>query len=130
MCMIDDGETCSVWSEREHKAKKQHKCGECSRQIEAGETYVAIFGVFEGDPFHGKICGHCAVLADWLGENCGGYLVGMVVEDFTEHARDYRRMDLARLAVMARKDWRSVRRRQMVPVPIVPRPLSPEARAA
>lgn len=126
MCMVDyDYDHGAFHSETLQKARKEHRCGECGRSIEVGEKYVRHFGVYDGSGYGGKRCLHCGVLADWLSINCGGYLHDAVVEDFTEHAHEYSRMDIARLAVMARNDWRSVRKKVLLPVPKLPPPLKP-----
>lgn len=123
MCMVDDSDTLSLFRKSERKARKHHQCGECDRVINPGELYIAYCGIHEGDWFNGKICQHCSVLANWLGVNCGGYICGQVLEDFGEHATEYERMDLARLFVMARNDWQSVRKKTPLPVPASPRDL-------
>jgi hypothetical protein len=125
MCMADysDGDSATFFSESTQKARKVHCCLECGREISKGETYRKYFGIYDGSPFGGKICQHCEVLAKWLSDNCGGYLYEAIVEDFTEHANEYQRMDIARLAVMARNSWRSVRKKTLLPIPRCPAPL-------
>lgn len=124
MCMADSGEGPDFFSDSEQKARKQLKCLECRRVIEIGETYRRYFGIHEGEAFTGKICQHCEVPAQWLSINCGGYMFEAILEDFREHASEYRRMDIARIAVMARNKWRSPRRGVLLPVPTLPRPLA------
>ena len=126
MCMADSGDGPEFWSQSSITARKVHVCGECGREIQPGEKYEKHFGVYEGSAFSGKTCLHCRVLCEWLEINCDGYIVGGVINDFTEHAHEYNRMDIARLAVMARNDWRSVRRKTMLPIPKLPRTIRPE----
>lgn len=59
MCDIDFDGYCDVWQERPRKARKQHKCNTCGRQIAPGETYVAHFSIFEGETNNEKICAEC-----------------------------------------------------------------------
>jgi hypothetical protein len=124
VCMAGGDDHCEFFSDSRPKARKFHRCGECGREIGKGEIYRKYFGVYDGSGFSGKICLHCDVLAEWLQINCDGYLFEAIVEDFTEHAHEYQRMDIARLAVMARNDWRSVRKKVLLPVPKCPPPLS------
>lgn len=124
MCMADGGEGAEFLVESWPKARKVHTCEECGRLVQPGERYARHFGVQEGEPFHGLMCSHCAVLRDWLSANCGAYLFGCIVEDILEHARDYARLDLYRLAVLAQHDWRTPRRGRAVPVPKQPAPLT------
>lgn len=123
MCMADGADMAEFFRSTKQKARKAHQCDECRRTIEPGETYERHFGIYEGESFTGKTCAHCAVLVDWLTENCGGVLYHAVIEDVEEHVRDYRRMDLARLVVAAKNDWRSVRRKVRLPIPALPRPI-------
>jgi ribosomal protein L34E len=43
------------------KARKEHKCNECGKFIQAGEVYHRLFGMAErGDPPYGiRICAAC-----------------------------------------------------------------------
>jgi hypothetical protein len=123
MCMANFDDGPEFFTDSTQKARKAHKCLECRRVIEVGETYRRYFGVYEGSGFSGKICQHCEVPAAWLSENCGGYMFEAILEDFTEHVNEYQRMDIARVAVMARNKWRSPRRGVLLPVPKLPRPL-------
>ena len=61
MCVIEDGDRCSVWNETTVKARKRHKCDCCKGFIEPGQTYLKHFSVFEGDATYEKMCGQCEV---------------------------------------------------------------------
>lgn len=122
MCMIDGGDRAEVWVESTQKARKEHRCGECGRTISPGEVYHKVFGVQDGDPFSGKWCSHCNVAKDWLWENCGGSILGMIEEDIREHVEEYSRMDIARLAVGMGRDWQRFHG-GLMPLPKLPRPL-------
>lgn len=52
----------SFGSTKTVRARKQHKCEECWRTIEAGELYYRHAGVWEGDFFTNVSCAHCAEL--------------------------------------------------------------------
>lgn len=130
MCMADYADAPRLWNECYVLAKADHACGECRRVILAGEMYISHFGITaDGDGYSGKTCAHCRVMMDWLGKECGGWLYTRVLEDFEEHARDYRRPDLARIAVSARRRWRRFRPERFafpgMPVPKMPRGLQP-----
>ena len=76
MCMTDDGETYSVYHEREVRARKAHDCNECGRVIAVGETYRHdIRGFMRTRGNINKVCAHCTIAAKWLMENCHGYFV-------------------------------------------------------
>lgn len=45
---------------RQVTARKAHRCGECFRAIAPGDTYERAAGVWEGDFWDLKTCGHCA----------------------------------------------------------------------
>jgi len=122
--MVDDADgTCEVWQESHRKARKQHQCQECGRTIKPGERYMFIFTVFEGEARGNKVCAHCEIACDWLRSNCGGYMLHAVEEDIDQHVEEYRRMDIARLAVGMRRNWQRIRKAGLMPVPKLPRPL-------
>ena len=110
MCMIDDCEQYEVWGHRTVKrSRKEHKCAECHRSIAVGESYE-IYSC--GPPVDGangwdvyKVCSHCMVAVDWLTATCHGFVHTQVLEEMSEHATEYRRMDLYRMEVGMRKKW-------------------------
>lgn len=122
MCMIDDGERYAVYHEGTQRAKRAYKCAECRREIPAGEVYRRTAGLYDGHWTVNKVCQHCAVACEWLGTNCGGYMDNGVLEDIEQHFDEYRRMDLARLAISMRRKWQR-KRGGMMSVPALPRPL-------
>lgn len=123
MCMIDSGERYDVYSAETRKAAKPHKCDECHREIAKGETYRLTKGMYDRLWSTNKVCAHCMVVVQWLGDNCGGYMDGGVFEDIVEHVEEYRRMDLARVAVGMRHKWKRIRREGQMPIPKLPRPI-------
>lgn len=122
MCMIDDADGRStVLGESHPIARKQHKCFECARTIEPGETYLAESLLFEGEFSAHKTCSHCEVARAWLAAECGGWLYGGVEEDIREHATSgYYGMDLARIAVGMDWGWRR-KNGALLPIPAMPK---------
>src|SRR5690554_6021028 len=96
MCMIDHNEMVEVLSDTKPVARKVHRCGECQREIQPGEQYEKIVGIFEGQMDTYKTCLHCVAVREWLSQVCGGWLYGMVGEDLLEHYREGYGMWLAR----------------------------------
>lgn len=126
MCMIDASGVCANRCSNTvtRKAVKNHRCDECRRTIAKGESYDFTSGINgEGYPFSHKICAHCQVVAEWLGINCGGYLLEGVQEDLQEHVEEYARVDLARLLIGMKHDWKRIRRDGLMPIPKLPAPI-------
>lgn len=105
MCMVDQGDGPSFWTETQFRARKVHRCCECYRDIKAGEQYWKSFGVNDGTASSDKMCEHCRVPAQWLSKSCGGFLYSMVEEDIREHATG--NLPLLRFVVGMRRKWRS-----------------------
>lgn len=118
MCMVDGGERSEVWLEWRRRAHKKHQCSECGRSILRGETYRRTKDLYDGRWSSTAQCAHCMVLADWLSEECGGYLTHGIVEDFGEHAEEYCRFDLRRLQWGALHKWN--RKGNLMPIPKLP----------
>jgi hypothetical protein len=74
MCEIDDGERCSVWSERQRRARKDHKCDTCDGMIGGGEIYILHFSVFDGRVSSGRICVECELAREEFASEHGGIL--------------------------------------------------------
>lgn len=123
MCMADGGwDGPDFMQATKLKARKAHKCGECRREIAAGETYERTVSIYDGTASTYKTCSHCLVIADWLSENCDGYIYSQVIEDFEEHASEYSREDIGAIAAGARRAWRDIEDR-LLPIPEKPRPV-------
>lgn len=123
MCMFDsdgDGTVTMIHDGSYRKARKAHKCAECRRVIEAGESYHVEAFTFEGDFSWHKTCAHCMVARGWLQGECGGWLYGGVIEDLREHCHEgpYD-MGVFRIAVGASWKWRG-KRGNLLPVPAMP----------
>ena len=117
MCMMDDSDGSVTHLEKGGYviARREHKCAECARRIDAGEGYHTEVYVFDGRITRHKTCAHCMVVRNWLSDECGGWLYTAVEEDAAEHARGYG-MDLARAVIGMRWQWRGKSGR-LLPVP-------------
>lgn len=122
MCMIDDGERCTIYRTKMQRSRKSRQCDECGRAIAVGDTYKYAFGAFEGRGTTYEMCEHCSVAAQWLQDNCGGFLHFAVWEDYEEHIREYPRLafSLSRLSVARRRKWERFDRSGLMAVPPVP----------
>ena len=120
MCMMDysDGTVTHIEQGRYVKARREHKCMECARRIDAGETYFAEVYVFDGRITRHKTCAHCMVVRNWLSDECGGWLYTAVKEDAADHASGYG-MDLARAVIGMKWKWRNKHGLLPVPAPIL-----------
>jgi hypothetical protein len=105
MCRVDDSERADVYCTDNRIARVGHRCGECRRDILAGEPYAHHTLIYDGFASTHDVCSHCTVLAEWLGRECGGSVSGEVIEEIEEHATEYGRADLAELALEARGQW-------------------------
>lgn len=52
----------SAFTEKERKARKIHKCCECTHEITVGEKYQYVSGIWDGEPDSYKTCLSCATL--------------------------------------------------------------------
>ena len=119
--MIDNCDRAEFIHALMHKARKTHRCGECFRDISAGEQYESVFGKWEGDFSSHKTCVHCCAARKWLERECNGYVYGGIKEDIQDHFYEvspYKMLELGRLIVGMRRKWRDKRGR-MMPVPVV-----------
>ena len=55
-------EFAEVYNSAIRRARKAHKCCECSKRIEAKEVYQYSSGIFDHEPFSYKRCLDCAKL--------------------------------------------------------------------
>ena len=87
MCMYDDGGGWKVYHEETRRAAKPHRCGECRRWIEKGESYEYVSGLgYDSDcwaTFH--TCAQCVQVKRWLLVACGGYMFEMTRDDIWNH---------------------------------------------
>ena len=118
--MIEGSERCDVWEVTQPRARVEHECTECHRQIDRGEPYLRIGALFEGQWDTMRVCQHCQVGADWLTAECGGFCTHGVREDIHEHAQEYRTAGLWRLVVGAGRKWLRFDGNGLMPVPKLP----------
>ena len=86
-CGCDDGP--EVFRQTEVTARKVHKCTECGKMIEPGETYTYTFYVFEGDPDQVHSCEKCKDLADSLNALGFCYSYGELHAAHQEYVHEY-----------------------------------------
>jgi len=67
-------------------ARKQHKCNECGRTIEIGESYEYHFYTFRGKSSFHKICEDCNSLRSVF--FCEGFEYGHIGERVIEHIQE------------------------------------------
>jgi hypothetical protein len=125
MCRIDYADDYGrTIDEGTRTARKTQRCTECYRDIKKGEKYNFLTSVYDGDLRTYKTCQHCQVPAQWLFNNCSGYIFQQVSEEVLEHAEEYRRTDLARLVVSMNRKWKRFGSDQLMPVPSLPEAVS------
>jgi hypothetical protein len=101
MCYCDF-EPADAYRETDRRARKEHRCYECSSVIRRGETYRYMSGVWDGCPGSYAWCSDCARTADaWAeyaranGDRCApcygyGDLGQAIAEWAHEHAQERR----------------------------------------
>lgn len=109
MCDCDNESPSAYWETRP-KAKKRHKCDECRGWIEPGETYLAVRGVWDGDPLSFKQCPDCLDLIEWAKKQSEclclsfGEVHSVIIEDSHESGDDaYKREAHARIKAIRAK---------------------------
>jgi hypothetical protein len=107
VCMIDDCERAEFYHRKQVRARKPHKCSECSREIAAGELYERVVGKWEGHVDTILACAQCQEAREWLSVVCDGYAHGRIYEDLREHVDHYgdELPTLATLADLMRARW-------------------------
>ena len=89
-----DWEPPSVFHEERRTARKEHKCGECSRIILPGEKYEHVWGVWEGRGETHRTCSRCLALRDYVQASvpCFCWLYGdmpnFAMEALSEYGRE------------------------------------------
>lgn len=135
MCMIDNADGYNEFNYVVRRsARKDHKCNECGRTILKLETYEYTSSLFDGEFSSSKMCCHCSVAAEWLKNNCGGYLTCGIIEDIEDHIDEYRGVAvcvprLQRLKIGMKRRWTIMRgpnKGNLMPIPKLPVRLEPK----
>lgn len=107
MCAVDFADPADLWNHETRTARKPHPCSDCARTIEPGERYMHHTWLYDGRWDRAKQCRHCVALGDWMEVLCGGYLVGGLMEELTEHWDEgYRSFAVGRWMIHMRRRWR------------------------
>lgn len=68
------------------KARKAHKCGECERAIDVGESYEVTVGTWDGMFQTFKTCSDCCSIRSAF--FCDGWLFGGVIIELEDHIQE------------------------------------------
>ena len=89
----------TLYSERDVRARKQHRCCECRISIKAGETYSRVEGLWDGQFSTYKTCTPCAEFRNWLAQMMPRYECGPTFGDLYQYATDEWRESRGKLSV-------------------------------
>lgn len=105
-----DGEMPEFCHDSTPRAKKEYKCCECGRTISIGEKYGKARGVWNGEFQTFKTCEHCLIARDWIQDECGSFIYGMLAEDLREHKQnsyaDEADLKLRRYVALISRNWK------------------------
>lgn len=76
-------ETCTLSTRTNRRARKTHKCVECSGEIKPGEIYCYASMLFDGSWSDCKTCKLCEEIGDHF--TCGSRVVGELWSDLQEN---------------------------------------------
>jgi hypothetical protein len=87
-----DYEPATAYVKSWHRARKQHKCYECHRAINAGEQYEKVWAVWDGSVGVVKTCTRCLDLREYIEAHVPCFCIGHgnVNEDAIETAIAYK----------------------------------------
>lgn len=90
-CYCDYSDGPSVFDEKTVKAKKVHKCSECRGAIQAGETYLKTWGIWDGEASTFKRCPDCSALIAWATAHvkCICWYYGQTLSDIIDAMQEY-----------------------------------------
>jgi hypothetical protein len=118
MCAIEDAEPWKVVRQQTRKARKPHKCRECRRFIQKGETYQFLAGLHDHGWEQWRWCAHCDAAAQWMNYVCSGYILGGLHEELCEHWQDgFRDIEFGRLISRQKHRWHDGRDQIPIDVP-------------
>lgn len=107
MCDIEGCDEWELFSSKERRAAKEHRCIDCDRTITKGETYHYSTGLFDGNWSTHHVCGHCIAAGWWLEAVCGGWLYEHIGQETEDHWDEgYQDLIVGRLIVGHRRKWR------------------------
>lgn len=106
-----DLEQPSTFRTTDRKARKWHRCSECRCWIEPGETYLEIFGVWDGDARTYRRCIDCQDIIAWA-EKQDDCLCLPIGEAFSAIMDSFHDAGLTHAYVEARERIREVRWRR------------------
>jgi hypothetical protein len=86
-----DYDAPSVYDVTWPTAKKVHRCIECGCDIQPGEKYERVFGIWNGDRDTPKTCARCVDMREWVKAHvpCFCWAHHNLHEDCVETARGY-----------------------------------------
>jgi len=88
MVDLDDDGRSVIWEKSWPKARKEYRCGECDSVIAIGEKHEKHSSLFDGAWSNHRMCYPCSYAADWLMDECGGFIYGSVYIDIKDHLED------------------------------------------
>lgn len=94
MCGCDNASQPDAIWKRMRTARKAHKCDECRRAINRGDSYEMVSGIWEGEPNSYKTCEACVILREHV---------------ISEMAADYCTPPLSMLLECARESYEESR---------------------
>lgn len=86
VCVDYGGPYAEFYTESMVKAKKKHKCCECGKEIEPGETYEKITGKWDSFIETYRTCKNCLNIKEVF--FCEGWLFEGMKEALYEHLQD------------------------------------------
>lgn len=120
MCQIDYADRAStLLKEVTRKARKEHQCFECRRDITKGEHYNYEVFVCDGHVSDVKTCTHCLKARDLLSDKCHGWVYGEIRNDLWEHVFMHLPWSIAagRMVVGIDRKWRRFKSDKLMPIP-------------
>ena len=86
-----DYEAPEFYTQETRRAKKAHRCSECGRAIDVGESYEHVRGKWDGEMGTYKTCSRCLALKIWVKAHvpCACIPHGNLIEDSVDTARSY-----------------------------------------